>query len=330
MKKLNLLLVAFVQLAVAAVAQNNSSGEKVEKRIVVEISEDDETDKSEHVIKVVEIGDTAEWTTPDGEKMMKVIIYNNGESEEIVSGEMPKVLRMKVPYFHNKLFLGVHVADNQSDEGVVIESVTSDSPAEKAGLQKGDIITAIAGKTVTNTEELVAAISAQTAGSEVDIDYIRNGKTAKTTTILAEKEETFELMMPDLNKEIVIDIDAIEDAFVADENVAFLGIEPAEYVAEVEGVMILKTIKGSAAAAAGLQTGDVITEFDGKKIKTFEELVAAIKDHKPGDAVSIAYKRMGKNKSANVVLTKRKALITKTIEVEQEWDDADDAPENED
>ncbi len=70
--------------------------------------------------------------------------------------------------------------------GVYVISVTEDSAADKAGLQKGDIITAIDGDEVTTTEELNAKKNKHSAGDEVELTISRDGKEEKVTVTLDE------------------------------------------------------------------------------------------------------------------------------------------------
>jgi len=50
-------------------------------------------------------------------------------------------------------------------------------------------------------------------------------------------------------------------------------------------------VSSGPADKAGLESGDVITEFDGAVVITSEELVAGIRDHEPGDTVTVVYVR---------------------------------------
>ncbi|MCQ2111696.1 MAG: PDZ domain-containing protein, partial [Bacteroidaceae bacterium] len=61
-------------------------------------------------------------------------------------------------------------------------------------------------------------------------------------------------------------------------------------------------VDGGGAIAAGLKKGDIITEINGKKIKTMAELQETIAQYSPGDKVSVSYIRDKKSKSANVTL----------------------------
>ena len=70
----------------------------------------------------------------------------------------------------------------------------------------------------------------------------------------------------------------------------------------VTGVYIEKIYDTSAAEEAGLEKGDVITEFDGKKVSKMSELQEAIAQHRPGDKVTIKYLRNKKSHTETVTL----------------------------
>ena len=80
---------------------------------------------------------------------------------------------------------------------------------------------------------------------------------------------------------------------------AFLGVSTDE--AE-NGLKITEVQKESAADAAGLQEGDIITKVDGKDMKENDDLVETIRAHKPGDEVTIDYLRDGKKKTTKATL----------------------------
>lgn len=69
--------------------------------------------------------------------------------------------------------------------GAVIQSVESGTPAAEAGLEKGDLITAVNGGSVDSAESLVAYIREQTVGSTVKLTVIRDGKTTEVSVTLA-------------------------------------------------------------------------------------------------------------------------------------------------
>ncbi|MCR5432948.1 MAG: Do family serine endopeptidase [Bacteroidaceae bacterium] len=68
------------------------------------------------------------------------------------------------------------------------------------------------------------------------------------------------------------------------------------------GVYVDKVTDASAAQDAGLEKGDVITQFEGKKVAKMSELQEAIAQHRPGDKVTLTYIRDKKSHTANVTL----------------------------
>ena len=113
---------------------------------------------------------------------------------------------------------------------------------------------------------------------------------------------------------------------------AYLGVSVQEIPASVahdlkltEGVEITQVKPGTPAQKAGLKGatgkqmvqgtqyatgGDVITEIDGQKVKTAEDVQLAIDAHHPGDTIEITYWRNGETKTASVTLATRPAQIT--------------------
>ena len=71
------------------------------------------------------------------------------------------------------------------------------------------------------------------------------------------------------------------------------------------GVQVGDVQSGSAAADAGLRSGDVITAVDGKSVTTAQELRAVIAAHKPGDKLQITYRRSGESKTVTATLGAR-------------------------
>jgi putative serine protease PepD len=81
-------------------------------------------------------------------------------------------------------YLGVTIGDSSAGEGAQVASVKADSPAEKAGLQAGDVITAMDGDTIGSPDDLTAKISAHAPGEKVTFTVTRNGKTLKLDVTL--------------------------------------------------------------------------------------------------------------------------------------------------
>jgi putative serine protease PepD len=85
-------------------------------------------------------------------------------------------------------FLGVSVTDATGDvSGALVREVTAGSPAEKAGLQQGDLITKINDKAVDGGDTVVGQVRGFKPGQQVKITYMRDGQAKEVTVTLAEK-----------------------------------------------------------------------------------------------------------------------------------------------
>ncbi|MGN9780467.1 S1C family serine protease [Nonomuraea sp. ZG12] len=86
-------------------------------------------------------------------------------------------------------FLGVSVADATGDvAGALVRQVTPGSPAEKAGLKQGDLITRFDGKAVEGGDTVVGQVRGFKPGQQVQITYMRDGKESSATVTLQEKK----------------------------------------------------------------------------------------------------------------------------------------------
>ncbi|MEL6933049.1 MAG: Do family serine endopeptidase [Pseudomonadota bacterium] len=82
-----------------------------------------------------------------------------------------------------------HVLGLTAGDGVMIEQVVKDSPAEAAGLQSGDVILSFAGKDVTELRDLTRGVARETAGTTAEIEVFRGGKELTLEVTLAKREE---------------------------------------------------------------------------------------------------------------------------------------------
>ena len=98
-----------------------------------------------------------------------------------------------------KGWLGVYIQDIDEDameawdldteDGVIVSDVVEDSPAEKAGLESGDVILKFNGKTATSSSRLTRMIRKLKPDTEVKVDIIRGGENKELTVTLGEREE---------------------------------------------------------------------------------------------------------------------------------------------
>ena len=99
----------------------------------------------------------------------------------------------------DKVYIGVSVSSASSSrrnnssgnnvQGLVVESVVKDSPAEEAGLETGDIITALDGEKLTISSELSSMLSKHNSGDTVTLTVIRDGETMKIEVKLGVRQQ---------------------------------------------------------------------------------------------------------------------------------------------
>jgi putative serine protease PepD len=82
-------------------------------------------------------------------------------------------------------FLGVSVADG-TNGGAVVRTVTPNSPAAKAGIQPGDVVTKLGDKVIGDQDDLVSAVQSGNVGDQLEITYTRNGEQKTATVTLAD------------------------------------------------------------------------------------------------------------------------------------------------
>jgi serine protease Do len=164
-------------------------------------------------------------------------------------------------------------------EGALVAEPQTDGPAAKAGIESGDVITAVNGEPVKDARELARTIGGFAPGTDVKLTVLHNGSDKTVSVTLAK--------MPS-EKEAKADFDHSDHGNFRSGDVAHLGltVAPARSVAGAgrEGVVVTDVDPNSAAAERGFKEGDVILEVAGKNVSTAGDVRDAIKsaqaDHK--------------------------------------------------
>jgi serine protease Do len=154
--------------------------------------------------------------------------------------------------------------------GALVGDVSPGSPADKAGLKSGDVITQVNGQPIEGASQLKLRVAESLPGSKVQLTVNRSGETKSFDVTLSN--------LPD-NKVAKTDdqsgngkTEALAGVGVADldQNTrAQLNIP-----AQVQGAIITEVSPDSAAYQAGLRTGDVITELNRKPVKSAQDAIA--------------------------------------------------------
>ncbi len=144
-------------------------------------------------------------------------------------------------------------------EGALVASVEKDSPAQKAGIQRGDVILKLDGRDIRDEHELPALVADEAIGKTITINVIRDGKPIVTQ----------------------VTIGTLKDTEVAsakpEETGGDWGMQVGQITPEVahqynlsvdKGVVVRGVRPDSPAAEAGLQPGDVIQEISVDRVKS--------------------------------------------------------------
>jgi len=153
-------------------------------------------------------------------------------------------------------------------KGVLIREVSEDSPAARAGLESGDVIIALNGKPIADSQRLRFTAASLRPGAEVEVRVLRDGK-AKTFTLTVGTlpgEETVAAAAGESGDDGVLDGVGVSDLTP---NVR----REFEIPARIEGALVTQVDPGSAAAEAGLAPGDVILEVNRKPVRSAEDAV---------------------------------------------------------
>lgn len=181
-----------------------------------------------------------------------------------------------------------------------VANVTAGSPAEIAGLKAGDVITAVDGRNLARGDDLAAIISAKKPGDIV------------TLALLGAKAEARE-----------VNVTLGENP--QDKAKSWLGIEYRMAV-RIEGatpwagrpdltfgVRVTGVVDGSPAASAGLAKGDLLATVGGKDVRTAQQVVDAITEHKPGETVVLGVVKAGASDVTEVSVTLAENPDTKGV-----------------
>jgi len=158
----------------------------------------------------------------------------------------------------------------QVPQGVLIREVHGGSPAEKAGLKVGDVILAVDGKPVENSQSLNYRTTTIELGQQAILSLMRNGKPETVTILLA--------TAPDAPRDerVLKGNHPLSGVTVANLTPALaveLGIDP-----DSKGVVVTQSKRKNALFGIGLRTGDVILQVNNHSVsstKELEEILAA-------------------------------------------------------
>lgn len=180
--------------------------------------------------------------------------------------------------------------------GALVGQVAPKTPAEKAGIRSGDVITSVNGRKINDARELRLMVGSMSPGTKVQLGVNRGEETKTFDVELAEMPASATQPSPEASP---------EETTQPEKTKIFGGVVVADITVdvrtalnlpeEVQGAVIVELDSSSPAAQAGLRVGDVIQEVNKQPIKNAKGLVALSKKLKPNEKVLMRVYSQGRS-----------------------------------
>lgn len=245
----------------------------------------------------------------------------------VLHGDDKRTLTATVAERNSRAFLGLQVylgaaANEIAGEplllplmtqatGAQVAEVVADSPASAAGLQAGDVITAVDDQTLDGELTLGDAIAQYKPGDQVTLTVLRDDAEQELTVTLGENPDDATRPFLGVRYSPALDVQELQDRIMpffqhpGDETMPFdLPFDQTTPGATVTaGAVVRSVAEASPAAKAGVQPGDFITAIDGETVDGPQALVDAVAAHQPGDVVVLTVTRNGEDKPIEIKIT---------------------------
>ena len=165
-----------------------------------------------------------------------------------------------------------------STAGALVSSVQPDTPAARAGLREGDIITSLNGKPVADNRTFRLSVSQLSPGTKVSLKLLRGGQ-EKSFAIVLDELPVAVAAAPRAEREETPAATTLLD------DVELVSLERGarrrlEIPNSVKGALVRKVAPGSLPEEAGLKAGDVVVEVNRQPVATPQEVVSAAREAK--------------------------------------------------
>ncbi len=170
--------------------------------------------------------------------------------------------------------------------GALVGDVTANSPASKAGLQKGDIILDVNGEAISDANQLRLKIGTLDPNARVNLKVLRDGKAMTIPVQLGEFPSTQE--RASVNKD-----DNKSTLGVTVDNLSAETAQQLKLAPQTKGVVVDEVSPASRAADAGFQPGDVIQQVNRKPVNDVNEFKQAVNSAKTDSPLLLLVNRGG-------------------------------------
>ncbi len=222
----------------------------------------------------------AKWVIPQLKAKGKVTRGMLGVEVQTVTPDLAKSFGMAEP------------------KGALVAEVNADSPADKAGIKRGDIIIEFNGHPIGEMNDLPRLVADTAPGTKASVKVLRDGK-----------EKTFNVTVSELTEERQAS-EAKEEGGGENNPLGLMvkNITPELarhfHLRDTKGVLVDGVEQGSAAADAGIQPGDIVMEIDNQAINTVKEFQTAVGRLKKESFARLLIKRQGRTQYVTLEVPK--------------------------
>jgi serine protease Do len=208
-----------------------------------------------------------------------VDVYNDliGAGHKVTRGSIGIYFSQELPGAVNRVY--------GFKNGVLVNKVEPDGPAEKAGLKAGDIIISVDGRSIKDGDDLVNEIASRRPGSTVRLGIVSDGKQKDTSVTIADREKLF---AGKNNAPVESNSDDKGDAGEAKLGIVVREVSPATAEKLHTKGMVIQSVRAGSFAdllQPALQPGLVILRVNKQPTGTKEQFEAVVSKLKPGDDV---------------------------------------------
>ena len=181
-----------------------------------------------------------------------------------------------------ELAKGFNVAEGT---GALVAGVQDGSPAARAGVKAGDIITHYDGQKVATSADLPKLVAATAVGRQVPVTVVREGKKVALNVTVAQMDEP--------GQPVVAQAEEAKGPLGLTVETVTPSIAKELKLSEPRGVIVRGVRSGSPAENAGIRAGDVITEVDRQAVADAAQMKRALEKHPKGAPVVVMVRRDG-------------------------------------
>ncbi len=171
--------------------------------------------------------------------------------------------------------------------GALVSEVISNSPAEKAGFKRGDVIIAFMGQAIENSSKLRNIVARAEVGSRGKVKVIRNKKEVDLAVVIeAQPKDMFARERGEGKAVPSLSLGGIEVETLTSELALQLDISRGE-----RGVVVMRVEPGSSAEEAGLRQGDLIMEVNHQEVHNTKDYEESLSKRPEGEAILLLIRR---------------------------------------